>query len=211
MYFCGPFHAMLYQERIQKETLALLPLESYNGPIRVLNQSDLTDEIASILHAQWLIGFDTETRPSFRKGEQHQVSLIQLACQDECFLIRLDGEQLSPIVRDLFNSPSIIKVGLSSKDDFHHLRAISKGFQPRNVVELQSLVPNYGIRDMSLQKIYAIVFGKRISKAQQLSNWEAETLTEAQQHYAALDAWAVRQLYLRLTESDVALRPSSGL
>ena len=101
-------------------------------------------------------------------------------------------------MNDLFNNPNIIKVGLSSKDDFLHLRAASKNFKPQNVVELQSYVTSFGIEDMSLQKIYAIVFGQRISKVQQLSNWEAEELSEAQRQYAALDAWAVRQIYLKL-------------
>ena len=119
---------------------------------------------------------------------------------DDCWLIRLAGHPIPQILADLFNSPDVTKVGLSSKDDFHQLRAVCPDFAPQGVVELQSIVKDYGIEEMSLQKIYAILFGRRISKAQRLSNWEADELSESQQQYAALDAWAVRQIYLRLLE-----------
>ena len=189
---------MVYQATIEKEKIKTLPQAKFNGKIILMNEDEISAETVAHLNSQRLIGFDTESKPSFVKGEKNRVALIQVACEKDCYLFRLNTKELSPVLNDLFNNPNIIKVGLSSKDDFLHLRAASKNFKPQNVVELQSYVTSFGIEDMSLQKIYAIVFGQRISKVQQLSNWEAEELSEAQRQYAALDAWAVRQIYLKL-------------
>lgn len=189
---------MDYQPTIDKETLQNLPLEKFTGRIHLYEADAIPPEVASAWLREPLMGFDTESKPVFVRGMHSRVSLLQLAGAGDCWLVRLAGHPFPKILADLFNSPRVIKVGLSSKDDFHQLRAVCPSFDPRNVVELQTMVKDYGIEEMSLQKIYAILFGRRISKAQRLSNWEAEELTEAQQQYAALDAWAVRQIYLRL-------------
>lgn len=189
---------MDYQPTIDKETLQDLPLEKFTGRIHLYEADAIPSEVAAAWLREPLIGFDTESKPVFVRGTRSRVSLIQLATADECWLVRLAGHPFPKILADLFNTPKVTKVGLSSKDDFHQLRAVCPGLAPQGVVELQSMVRDYGIEEMSLQKIYAILFGLRISKAQRLSNWEAEELTEAQQQYAALDAWAVRQIYLRL-------------
>jgi len=187
-----------YQPTIDKETLQDLPIEKYAGRIHLYEADAIPPVVAAAWLREPLIGFDTESKPVFVRGVHSRVSLIQLAAAHDCWLIRLAGHPFPQILADLFNSPDVTKVGLSSKDDFHQLRAACPSLAPRNVVELQSMVKDYGIEEMSLQKIYAILFGRRISKAQRLSNWEAEELSEAQQQYAALDAWAVRQIYLRL-------------
>lgn len=191
----------IYQASIDKAVLQEYAMEVFPGAIHVFQGADIPDAVSNYLLNQRVIGFDTETKPNFSKGGSNKISLIQLACESDCFLFRLKYPEPFPsVLRKIFNSPRIMKVGLSSRDDFHGLRAIVKGFAPRNVVELQNFVKSFGIEDMSLQKIYAIVFSKRISKSQQLSNWEAPELTEAQKMYAALDAWAVRRIYLRLQE-----------
>ena len=190
-----------YRANIAKEEIPSLPQEFFPGTIRVLDGDAIPSDVAEKLESARLVGFDTESRPSFTRGVHYKVSLVQLALADECFLVRLRQHRLPDLLRRLFNRSDIIKVGLSSQDDFRQMRALCPGLRPANVVELQELAPRYGIEDKSLQKIYAIVFGRRICKSQQLTNWEAATLTPAQQQYAALDAWACRQLYLKLTES----------
>ncbi len=187
-----------FQANIDKERVAELPLAIYDGPIVVLDEDGISEETAALWNAQQLVGFDSESRPSFKKGEHNRLSLIQLACEHACYLIRLKSRKIPKAIEALFGNPEVMKVGLSSQDDFRQMKHYSRTFNPKNVVELQSYVKAFGIEDLSLQKIYAIVFGLRISKAQQLSNWEAEELSDAQQHYAALDAWACRQIYLRL-------------
>ena len=191
---------MDYQPTIDKESLQDLPLEKFTGRIHLYEADAIPSGVASAWLHEPLMGFDTESKPVFVRGMHSRVSLLQLAGADDCWLIRLAGHPFPQILADLFNSPDVTKVGLSSKDDFHQLRAVCPDFAPQGVVELQSMVKDYGIEEMSLQKIYAILFGRRISKAQRLSNWEADELSEAQQQYAALDAWAVRQIYLRLLE-----------
>jgi ribonuclease D len=145
-----------------------------------------------------LIGFDTETRPSFRKGEVRPMALMQLSTFDECFLFRINKIGFIDILMNFLENTKIVKVGLSIKDDFGVLRRTSKDTQPNGFIELQTLVTQYGISDISLQKIYAILFDKRISKGQRLTNWEAQELSSSQCQYAALDAWACLKIYSHL-------------
>lgn len=149
------------------------------------------------LSRQPLLGFDTETRPSFRKGHLNKVALLQISTLDECFLFRLNRIGFPKELIALFEDSKITKVGLSIKDDMHQLGTLAD-FKPENIIELQSFVKDYDIADNSLQKVYAIIFDKRMSKGQRLTNWEAENLTEAQQCYASLDAYACLQIYNRL-------------
>ena len=152
------------------------------------------------LLAQPIVGFDTETRPSFKKGQVHKVAIIQLSTPDTCFLIRLNQLGLFPLMKEFLESESVKKIGLSTKDDFTALNRLAP-VQPKGFIELQKLVKTRGIGEASLTKIYALLFGKRISKAQRLTNWEATELTEAQQRYAALDAWACLKIYDKLINS----------
>jgi ribonuclease D len=148
------------------------------------------------------VGVDTETRPSFKRGQLHKVALLQVSTLDTCFLFRLNRIGMPEPLED-FLASDVLKVGLSLKDDFTMLRR-RKDMHPDagNWIELQDYVPRFGIVDKSLQRIYANLFGMKISKNQRLSNWEAETLTEAQQHYAAIDAWACVKIYNYLQELE---------
>lgn len=182
---------------ISKEALAELPQATFGGEIRIIdNPSDLRSAVR-YLSRQKLVGFDTETRPSFRKGRTYNVSLVQLSTEECCFLMRIGKTGFCEPLRKFLELESVTKVGLSIKDDFHGLHRLGE-FTPGGFVELQDYVHRYGIADASLQKIYAIIFGERISKGQRLTNWEAPELTAAQQHYAALDAWACLRLYRHL-------------
>ncbi len=186
-----------FPSNIDKEELQALPQAEFPGKIVLLDAGRISPEVEAVLRSERLWGFDTESKPVFQKGAKNRVALIQMSAADTCYLIRLH-KHFPEVLKDIFNNPDIVKVGLSSKDDFMQLRTICKDLAPQNVVEIQSMVKDYGIEDLSLQKIYAILFGRCISKSQRLSNWQAPELSDAQQQYAAMDAWAVREIYLKL-------------
>ena len=172
-----------------------MPVESFPGHIVVVEDpKDVRDAIAYLSSFDY-VGFDTETRPNFSKTQNHKVALIQLATPEQCYLFRLNKLQGIPQpLSDFFKNEQTMKIGLSLIDDFHNIRK-HMGFEPGNFVDLQKIVPSFGIQEASLQKIYAILFKKKISKRMRLSNWEANELSDPQKQYAALDAWACLQIY----------------
>lgn len=182
---------------ITKEELNLLPVETFDGTIEVVETKEDFERVLNVLNQEEVIGFDTETKPVFTKGKRNKVALLQVATSSHCYLIRLNCIGFPEGLTDFFNN-EVLKVGLSIKDDFLMLRGRDHALEPRSFVELQSFVKDYGIADNSLQKIYAILFGKKLSKAQRLSNWEADELSHGQKAYAALDAVACRRIYLEL-------------
>ncbi len=184
---------------ICKEAVNQLPPVEYTGGIQVIDTIDKARVALRELSRARIVGFDTETRPSFRKGHLHKVALMQLATDDYCFLFRLNKLGVFDLLKDFLQNPEITKIGLSVHDDFQVLGR-SGDIAPEGFVELQSFVKDYSIADTSLQKIFAIVFGQCISKSQRLTNWEAEELTPQQQRYAAIDAWACLRLYRHLSE-----------
>lgn len=191
-------HRML---AITKEQIAKLPVAEFPGRSIVINSELDCRKAVRYLMTQPLLGFDTETRPSFRKGHVNKVALLQVSTTEECFLFRLNRIGFPQDLVDLFESDEIMKIGLSTKDDMHQLGRIAE-FTPRNVMELQTFVKDYGVADNSLQKVYAVIFNERISKGQRLSNWEAESLTAPQQAYASLDAYACLQIYNYLKSGE---------
>lgn len=144
-----------------------------------------------------MLGIDTETRPSFKKGKTNKVALLQVATEDTCFLFRLNRIGVTEALKTLLEDTNVYKIGLSLKDDVMMLRKRAN-FTPGNFVDLQDIVKKVGIEDQSLQKIYANLFGAKISKGQQLTNWEADVLTDSQKLYAATDAWACIRIYNEL-------------
>lgn len=188
---------MLYPNKIEKFTISTLPPCDITGEIIVIDRPEDVAAAIDDLKQCPLIGFDTETRPSFRRGESNTISLLQLATDRRAYLFRLKKIGHNQQLKELLESEEHMKVGLSVHDDFHSLNRWMP-CRPKNFIELQKYVKAFGIEEMSLQKIYAIVFNQKISKRQQLSNWEAEELTPAQQQYAAIDAWACRNIYYRL-------------
>lgn len=186
-----------YEHTIAKDVIAELPVEQFPGRIIVLTTEKEANKAVDYLLKFPVVGFDTETRPSFKKGQSYKVSLLQVSTDDTCFLFRLNHMGFPTSIAEFFASTEVMKVGLSLRDDFNALRKRAN-IQPDNYIDLQSLVGNFGIEDVSLQKIYAILFQKKISKGQRLTNWEAEALTDSQEKYAALDAWACLQIYKEL-------------
>ena len=182
---------------ISKAQLSELPIVSYTGYISVIDTEDAAKSALFFLNNQKIVGFDTETRPSFRKGKSNNVSLIQISTINHSFLFRINKLGFIEGLKNFIENPNITKIGLSLKDDFTVLRKLSS-FDPKGFIELQSFVKNYYITDCSLQKIYAIIFNERISKSQRLSNWEADVLSVGQQSYASIDAWACLRIYQHL-------------
>lgn len=182
---------------ITKDQIKGMPIATFSGEITLVDTPEGAVSAVLALENETVIGFDTETKPSFQKGKVNKVALMQLSTIDHCYLFRLNklgiGEELSK----LMENDSITKIGLSVHDDFHVMHRSSK-VAPRGFVELQDMVKHYHIEDISLQKIYAIIFGEKISKSQRFTNWEAASLTPQQQRYAATDAWACLRIYQHL-------------
>ena len=171
--------------------------------IVVLNEREADKAVDYLLNAE-LLGFDTETKPSFRKGHQNTVALLQVSTNDTCFLFRLHRTGLCPSIKKLLETTKVRKIGLSWHDDILSLKKCGE-FQAKGFIDLQDRMKELGIEDTGLAKLYANIFGQRISKREQLSNWEADVLSEKQKAYAATDAWACVMLYkeyLRLKETN---------
>ena len=152
--------------KISKEIIATLPIETFPGKIVVIDNERDADNAVLQLNNESIIGFDTETRPTFKKGKSNHVALIQLSTHDTCYLFRINRIGFTPAIKNLLENESLLKVGISLKDDFCMLNRLNSGqFIPRNFIELQKFVKKYNIEDQSLQKIYGIVIGKKISKA----------------------------------------------
>ena len=182
---------------IDKQAINELPRVNFAGHIHVIDAISQVKSAVTALRTSPIVGFDTETRPCFHRGERHNIALLQLSTQHDAFLFRVNKTGVPEPLKRFLEDKTVIKIGLSTTDDFHQLSRVCD-CQPAGFIELQKLVKEYPITDMSLQKIYAILFEKKISKGQQLSNWEAPQLTEAQQQYAAIDAWACLQIYNHL-------------
>lgn len=182
---------------ITKEEIAQLPVVLFEGRIITIDSMNDLESAVAYLSAQPMIGIDTETRPAFKKGIIYNVSLLQISTLDTCFLFRLNRIGFPSSLIDLFESKSVKKIGLSLQDDFGKLKKMGS-FNEQSVVELQQFVKKYQIQDMSLQKVYALLFDQKISKSQRLTNWDADVLTEQQKRYAATDAWACLRIYNEL-------------
>ena len=180
--------------KFDKKLIADLPVAQFEGRIIVILTAGEAERAVNFLLSKTLLGLDTETRPCFQRGRQHQVALLQVATDDICFLFRLNHIGMSPAIVRLLEDTTVTKVGLSWHDDLNALHRLGN-FKTGDFIEIQNHVHDIGIEDMSLQKIYANLFGRKISKRQQLSNWEADILSDKQKLYAATDAWACIDIY----------------
>ena len=169
----------------------------YDGRIIVVTSSYEAEKAVDYLLSMSILGVDTETRPSFTKSQHYKCSLLQVATHHNCFLFRLNYIGLSSAIVRLLEDTKVPKVGLSWHDDIHSLHELGP-FTPGNFIDLQHHMREIGIEDLSLQKLYANLFGERISKAERLSNWERDVLQDKQMTYAAIDAWACIRLYEEL-------------
>ncbi len=187
----------------EKSYIAGLPRYAYEGPtVVIVGEKEAERAVAHLEHCD-ILGIDTETRPAFKKGRQHPVALLQIASREACFLFRLNRIGLPQCLARLLANPDILKVGLALKDDLHALRQRCD-FIPAGIAELQEMARRIGTEDMSLMKLCANLLGLRISKSARLTNWEADSLTTAQQQYAATDAYTCILLYDRIKELQAA-------
>lgn len=195
--------------KFDKRNISPLPVASFPGRIIVILSRGETERAVDYLLSRPILGVDTETRPSFRRGQIHNVALLQVASEDTCFLFRLNYTGLTPALIRFLEDTTVPKVGLSWHDDLIGLRKLAD-FTTGRFIDIQDHVREIGIQDLSLQKLYANMLGKKISKRQQLSNWERDVLDDKQKLYAATDAWACIKLYQELirlkTTQDYELR-----
>lgn len=181
-------------DKFDKSIINSLPLVTFPGKIMVvLNEYEAERAVEYLLSCD-VLGVDTETRPAFRKGNNHKVALLQVATRKECFLFRLNHLGLPKSLLRLLSNKQVPMVGLSWHDDLMSLHRREQ-FEPGWFIDIQDIIGNLGIVDKSLQKLYANLFGEKISKRQRLTNWEADVLTDRQKEYAAIDAWACIKLY----------------
>lgn len=183
--------------KYDKAQIGTLPRVLFEGRIVVVLNEQEAARTVKFLLSQSILGIDTETKPSFQKGQQHQVALLQVSTHEVCFLFRLNLLGMSPAVRRLLEDKKVPKIGLSLTDDLLMLSRLGE-FEPGYFIDLQDHVREIGVEDLSLQKLYANFFGQRISKRAQLTNWEADILNDKQKAYAATDAWACIMLYEEL-------------
>jgi len=191
----------MFKESITKEELVDLPLKWFEGEIVIVDNEKTLREAVKVLSEQSIIGFDTETKPAFKKGVFNKVALLQLSTKKQAFLFRINKIGLPKEVCSILSNPEIAKPGVAIRDDIKALLVL-RYFKPGGFVELQDSAQELGILNFSLKKLTAIACGFRISKGQQLSNWEAEELTEKQQIYAATDAWTSLKIYKKFQNNN---------
>ena len=188
---------MIFPENISKEEVNQLPLGRYEGPIKVIDDFNQLPLVLSEVQRSPFIGFDTETKPAFKKGVYHKVALLQLATAEQVFLIRLSKMGFPKPLQELFNNPALPKIGISIRDDLIEMQKRAR-FDPGGIIELNDVAKELGVVREGVRNLTATFLGFRISKSQQTSNWERDQLTEKQQYYAATDAWVCHQIYDKL-------------
>lgn len=187
----------MFAESIENEEILKLPRVSYPGEIKVIScEEDLNIWLPTLLKSR-IIGFDTETKPSFKKGQTNSVALLQIASDEIALIIRLASTGIPKSLLKVLQDKNIIKVGAAIHDDIKSLQKIQT-FKPQGFIDLQNFAVEKGIENKSVRKLAAIVLNVRVSKSQQLSNWESETLTEAQLQYAAIDSWICSEIYKKM-------------
>ena len=186
-----------YKKSITKEDINLLELDKYNGETILVNSDAELEKACAEIEKCTIIGIDTETKPSFKKGQMNTVALLQIATDKKAYIVRLKKVKMSQRLADIFANEAIKKIGIAIFDDLKDLKKIIP-FTDKSVVDLNLLAPKLGFESIGAKKLSALVLGIRISKRQQVSNWELEKLSQAQIDYAATDAWICREIYLKL-------------
>ncbi len=192
---------MTFASHIEPDEINSLPLTSFGGKIHLINTPGEADAAVKLLKRSKYIGFDTETRPTFKKGSLNPVSLLQLSTQNDAFLFRLNKLGNHAGLCRILSNPNITKIGAAIHEDIRSVKNVLI-CELKGIIDLQEIVKNYGIENLGVKKLAGIVLGIRISKSQQLSNWDAPELTEAQQSYAATDAWVTLEIFLKLRQSE---------
>lgn len=178
-----------------------LPLFVFPGEVTVVENSKEADRVVGLLQDCDRLGFDTETRPAFHKGEHYDVGLLQLSTPEHAYLFRLKKCGWGKPLRDLLSDPKKLKIGVGIRGDLRGLEQLG-AFVPASFVDLQEYAARFGIEDKSFSKLMGIVCQVRVSKRQRTSNWDAPVLSEAQIRYAATDAWGALEMFTRLSHEN---------
>ena len=189
----------MFDKIITKEQVNELPLQRYEGKIVVVSNAEQLASALEELKKAKVIGFDTESKPTFHKGQYNPVAMIQMAIPGKVFLIRIHLTGFTKGLQELFENKEVVKAGISIRDDMKDLQRLAT-FSPENVVDLNDLAAAIGVVNIGVRSLSGIFLGIRISKGQQTSNWEKETLSEGQMAYAATDAWVCLEIYRTLDE-----------
>jgi ribonuclease D len=197
-----------FPENISKEEINGLPIGRFGGPVHLVTSDAAAAEAIAALAREHLLGFDTETRAAFRVGESYPPALVQLAGEKDVFIFRLPSLRKLGGLATILSNPGIIKAGISLGYDLKKLRELHN-FEPAGFLELEKLTDRFGIAANGLRGMAAIVLGIRISKSAKCSNWSSPRLSAEQIAYAATDAWACREICIRLA-GDGPLRPVNG-
>jgi len=198
-----------FPNSITKEAINKLPIKRYDGLIRLINNDKDTEAAVETLSLESVLGFDTESRPTFHKGESYPPSLVQLAGSKEVYLFQIGQlESLKPLKR-LLTNPDVLKVGVAIHDDIKKLQELTP-FDPKGFIELSSLTQRCGIINTGLRNLAGIMLNFRVSKGSQVTNWARQQLTKPQIIYAATDAWVSLQIYLRLAELNLATQDGTN-
>jgi len=190
---------MNFPASITKDEVMELPLSSYPGKIHVLSDAKEIDKAITKISKCKVVGFDTEARPTFKKGQIRNISLIQIATDKEVFLLRIKSSGLTSSIIDFLESESIVKVGIGLDDDKQLLKRLAN-FEPTNFLDLNVEMPNFGAEKIGARNLAAMLLKIRISKSAQTSNWENPTLTNKQVQYAATDAWICLEIHKKLVD-----------
>lgn len=191
---------------ISKEDLMQLPMRRYEGPVRLVKTPEELQEAREALHAEKVVGLDTETRPSFRKGESYLPSLAQVATSDAVYLFPLKRLDCSEVLIELLQNRHVAKAGIGLRDDFSKLR-LRFAFEEKRIIELSEAAKKQGMGQPSARNLTALFLGFRITKGQSTSNWGRAELTPQQVLYAATDAWVCRELYLCFQQRGIEMVP----
>lgn len=190
-----------FKENISNDEVAALTKCSFSGVVEVIDTEDKVKEACDYLLSCRAIGFDTETRPSFKPGVCNKTALLQLSGKERCFLFRLSKMKLDKPIIKVLESKEVVKIGAAVRDDIKGLQELRK-FKSDNFIDLQNIAGEWGIAEKSVRKLAGIVLGQSVSKAQRLSNWEASNYTPAQINYAATDAWVCLEIYETLMKES---------
>ncbi|OUR99715.1 histidine kinase [Halobacteriovorax marinus] len=197
---------MQYKSKISKDEINELEMLKFDGPIEVVTDVERALEVAKLLENESVLGFDTETKPSFKKGEYYDISLLQLSTKTHIYLFRLNKFKFPKELAELLSNKEIAKVGVAVRDDIKGLQKL-QAFKDQSFFDLATKAKEIGVENFGLRALCAIFLGFRLSKKAKLSNWEQDTLTQAQIHYAACDAWVGHEIYVRMESKDMEVCP----
>jgi len=184
----------MFPDQIEKSDLQQLPLIRFEGDIQVIEKPEDLDNVLEIVGRESILGFDTETKPTFTKGAYNHTALIQFSTLEQAFLLRIHRFGIPDRLKKILENENILKIGISLRDDLKDLKKV-RPFKPAGFVDLNNIAKELGINQIGIKSLTGIFLERRVAKNQQTSNWENHKLTPAQKRYAATDAWVCMKMY----------------